>query len=111
MSANGRIRSKWPTRCAVWGGDLVQTPNRWFPIEPHFHFPYFQFLPEAVKVRLLMRFSLGWFDRVHDLDQARAIAREIRLLTRREFARLFPEAKIVPEKYYGLTKSFMAIKN
>ena len=90
---------------------FVQTPNRWFPIEPHFLFPGFQFLPESIKVVLLRRFSLGWFPRIPDLIEARAVAREIRLLTRSEVRKLFPDARIVSEKFCGLTKSFMAIKN
>lgn len=89
---------------------LVQTPNRYFPIEPHFLFPGFQFLPEEVKVRLLLRYKLGWFPKAQDRNQALAFAREIRLLTGRELRRLFPDARIVAEKFYGLTKSFMAIR-
>jgi hypothetical protein len=37
----------------------VQTPNRYFPIEPHFVFPFFQFLPIPVRVWLLQHFKLG----------------------------------------------------
>ena len=38
---------------------FVQTPNRYFPIEPHFLFPGFQFLPVAARAALLRRFDLG----------------------------------------------------
>ena len=88
---------------------FVQTPNRYFPIEPHFLFPAFQFLPEAVQVGLLMRFRLGWFPRAKTRQEALSYAREIRLLTRREVQQLFPEARLIPEKFHGLTKSFMAV--
>lgn len=88
---------------------FVQTPNRYFPIEPHFLFPGFQFLPERTKVFLLKRFQLGWFPKAKTDDEALGYAREIQLLNRREFAALFPEARLIDERVAGLTKSFMAI--
>jgi SAM-dependent methyltransferase len=88
---------------------FVQTPNRYFPIEPHFLFPAFQFLPEPVQVFLLMRFKLGWFPRARTREDAIRYAREIRLLTRREVQQLFPESRLIAEKFHGLTKSFMAV--
>ena len=83
--------------------------TRFFPIEPHFLFPGFQFLPETAKVSLLMRFRLGWFPKAKTREEALRYAREIRLLTRREFQKLFPESRLISEKFYGLTKSFMAV--
>ena len=38
----------------------VQTPNRWFPIEPHYQFPLFQFFPERLQRWLNAHFTLGW---------------------------------------------------
>ena len=38
---------------------FVQTPNHRFPIEPHFLFPGFQFLPLRVRVELLRHVPLG----------------------------------------------------
>ena len=87
---------------------FVQTPNRYFPIEPHFLFPWFQFLPEAVQIYLLGRFRLGSYDIVTDRDYARELVREIRLLSLGEFRRLFPVATIYRERLLGLTKSFVA---
>jgi hypothetical protein len=87
---------------------FVQTPNRYFPIEPHFLFPCFQFLPERLQIFLLGHFRLGTYDIVRDREEARELVREIRLLTLREFRRLFPGAKIHRERLLGLTKSFIA---
>ncbi len=88
---------------------FVQTPNRYFPVEPHFQFPCFQFLPRFAQLTLLKRFALGAYPRAGDDAQAEGWIDEIRLLSRNEFARMFPEARIVSESFWGLTKSFMAI--
>lgn len=87
---------------------FVQTPNLYFPIEPHFVFPFFQFLPQSVKVWLISHFALGWYGKVTDIEKANELASEIRLLSKKEFINLFANAKIVEEKFLGLTKSFIA---
>jgi hypothetical protein len=86
----------------------IQTPNRYFPIEPHFVFPFFQFLPIALRVWLIQHFNLGWHSRIYDRQAALREVTSIRLLTGGEFAQLFPEATIFEEKFYGLVKSFVA---
>lgn len=87
---------------------FIQTPNRYFPIEPHFLFPGFQFLPFAVRVWLISHFNLGWYKRTPDRAAAEGIANEIKLLSKTEFANLFPQATIFEERMMGLTKSFIA---
>ncbi|MBD5657673.1 MAG: methyltransferase type 11, partial [Candidatus Eremiobacteraeota bacterium] len=86
----------------------VQTPNYYFPIEPHFLFPGFQFLPVSTRARLLHSFDLGWSQRESDLESAREVVDSVKLLKRRELADHFPDAKIYDERYLGLTKSFIA---
>ena len=88
----------------------VQTPYRYFPIEPHFLFPFFQFLPVTWRVGLLRHFHLGWIGREPDRRRAESIVRSVRLLSRREFQRLLPEAVISTEKFFGLPKSLLAWK-
>ncbi len=87
---------------------FVQTPNKYFPVEPHFLFPFFQFLPFELRVWLLRNFRLGWFPKTPNKTSARQIVESIRLLDRREFSELFPGAKIYEEKILGMTKSFIA---
>ena len=86
----------------------VQTPNRYFPVEPHFVFPYFQFLPIGLRVWLVQHFSMGWYARLPNRQDAEREVTAIRLLTRNEVVELFPEATIFEEKYCGLVKSFVA---
>jgi ubiquinone/menaquinone biosynthesis C-methylase UbiE len=87
---------------------FVQTPNKFFPIEPHFLFPFFQFFPIMVRVQLLRNFNLGWFQKIPDAVQAKREVENIRLLSKRDFMRLFSDARIYEEKVLGVTKSFVA---
>lgn len=89
---------------------IIQTPNYYFPIEQHFLFPLYQFLPLCVKIFLLQHFNLGWFDRTPDKDKAKKIISSIRLLNRRELRKLFPDSEIIREKFFIFTKSFLIIK-
>jgi len=86
----------------------VQTPNRCFPIEPHFVFPFFQFLPIVLRAWLVQHFNLGWYSRMRDWHEALHAVSSIRLLSRKEVVQLFSDASIFDEKYYGLIKSFVA---
>jgi len=87
----------------------VQTPNFWFPIEPHFLVPGWQWLPEDARVAILCRRGVGWAGRCEDPAFARRIVQEHRLMRRRELERLFPGATIVGERFGGLVKSWVAI--
>jgi hypothetical protein len=87
---------------------FVQTPNRNFPLEPHFLVPGFQFLPRRLQVAMVRRLNLGWYRRRPDPADALALVAEHRLLSERELRALFPGAEILRERVLGLTKSFIA---
>jgi hypothetical protein len=86
---------------------FIQTPNRNFPIEPHFVFPFFQFFPSLVKVFLLKHFNLGNRSKISDKGKAKQVANSIRLLNRNELIDLFGDAIIVEERLWGLKYSFI----
>jgi hypothetical protein len=88
---------------------FVQTPNKRFPLEPHFLFPFFQYLPLRTRAWLVNRFDVGWYRRIPDRARAIEEVESIQLLTRKRFAALFPGARIRDEKFAGMTKSFVAI--
>lgn len=67
-------------------GYFITTPNYWFPFEPHYEMPFFQFLPESFKRRLTRRVRIGWITK----ESYEPIA----LATKRELRRLFPRANI-----------------
>jgi len=88
----------------------VQTPNFWFPYEPHFRFPLFQFLPEQVRGRMLTTFSLGFGGKRSSLDEAMLSVQSASLIDARQMRELFPDAEIHRERIGPLTKSLMAIR-
>jgi hypothetical protein len=88
----------------------VQTPNFWFPIDPHFHVPAWQWLPESARVAMIRRRRVGWRGPCPDLEDARRAVGEIRLLRRTELQALFPDATLRPERFQGLVKSWIALR-
>lgn len=89
---------------------FVQTPNFWFPWEPHFGMPLFHWAPEPTKLWLARTFSLGWNQKAPDIDDGMRQVEYASLLTRGMMEHLFPDATIIPEKFFGLNKSFVATR-
>lgn len=90
---------------------FVQTPNYWFPWEPHFGMPLFQYLPYPVQAALLMRRRCGFFARCSSLSAAMEAVESVHLLDRKMLSCLFPDARIVHERFCGMTKSFTAVRD
>ena len=89
---------------------VIQTPNRFFPLEPHFLVPFFQFFPLWLRAFLHHRLTLGWWRKQSDYFEALAEVESIRLLNRQELAYLFPSSTLITEKLAGLTKSLIVTK-
>jgi len=89
---------------------FVQTPNFWFPIEPHFRAPFIHWLPEPWRAAIVSRRGCGFYPRAASYDEARRILDDARLLDGKAMAALFPDAVIERERVAGLTKSLIAIR-
>ena len=89
---------------------FVQTPNYWFPIEPHCMTPFFHWLPKPARVWLVMNFSLGHWRKATSVDDAVRIVESARLLDRKMFCELFQDAELRTERFFLMPKSFSAIR-
>ena len=87
----------------------VQTPYRYFPLEPHWLFPLMQFLPIATRTRVAQNWPL-----VHTRPASRAAAQNsvqwTELLSVSEMVGYFPGSTIHREHTAGLVKSIVAIR-
>jgi hypothetical protein len=78
----------------------VQTPAKWFPIEPHCGMPFWWFYPVQLRADLIERWRKklpAWTDMVE----------QTRVLTRSDLRRLFPEATVRTERFLGISKSYV----
>jgi hypothetical protein len=83
----------------------VQTPYRYFPLEPHFKFPCFQFLPLAIQVQVAQHWS-GSYLPPHSEPVEYIVDHELLSIT--EMRALFPGCELVRERVAGLVKSITA---
>jgi hypothetical protein len=88
----------------------VQTPYRYFPIEPHWLFPGFQFLPVRARAEVTVRWPFGNYRGVHELEHAVEWTLVTELLSRTEMERYFPRSEIVSESIGPLVKSLIAVR-
>lgn len=88
----------------------VQTPNFWFPIEPHLIAPFIHWLPRPA-LRLMVRwFSVwGWVTKPSQ-EQVDIMIDSIHLLSRKDIVSLFPGCEIVCEKFLFLSKSYIVMR-
>jgi 2-polyprenyl-3-methyl-5-hydroxy-6-metoxy-1,4-benzoquinol methylase len=84
---------------------IVQTPNKYFFIEPHYLLPFLQFIPNKLKFLVLTKTKLSRLKK-WDKKFASQYIEEIRLLNLKEMKELFPSSKIYFEKFLGMNKSF-----
>jgi hypothetical protein len=91
---------------SIW----VQTPARWFPIEPHLAGLFIHYLPKRLQRKLAKRLTLwGWIATDYDRD-IDIFLKEVRLLTYKEMKELFPDCEIMKERWLLLTKAYIAVR-
>ena len=89
----------------------VQTPAYECPLEPHYLAPFVHYLPKTAQ-RLVLRWLTpwGWIARPTRAQVDEAVE-SIRLLTKREFASLFPDCQILTERtLFVIPKSYIAVR-
>ena len=92
----------------------VQTPNRWFPVEQHLLTPLVHWLPRSWQRAIVPRFTV-WNVLVKPSPDRHAFyvahyLEDVRLLSAAEFGALFPDGRIIRERFCGWTKSLVAFR-
>jgi hypothetical protein len=87
----------------------VQTPYRYFPVEPHWVFPAMQFLPLNARSWLAPRWPLGHTHGWPEAD-ARDEVMFTELLSLTDMRTYFPDARIEWERMAGVPKSMTAFR-
>jgi hypothetical protein len=105
-----RVRSEFAEVVRASGDAYwVQTPYRYFPIEPHWVFPGFQFLPVAVRARIAPRWPMG-----HTHGWSTTAAREevmsTELASATELRSYFPDGTLRWERVGGVPKSMTIVR-
>jgi hypothetical protein len=89
----------------------VQTPDLRFPIEPHYLTPFIHWIPLAQRRRFLRNATIwGLITRPSD-SQVDERLDEIRLIRPSEFQSFFPDSRIIVERFCGLPKALVAVRN
>lgn len=89
----------------------IQTPNYWFPVEPHCMTPFFHWLPTPIRVSLVMKFNLGHWKKQDTVDGAVETVESARLVDKKMFRELYSDADIITERLFLFAKSFTGIRN
>lgn len=87
----------------------VQTPARWFPIESHLLTPFIHYLPKKAQRKLIRYFTVWGLFAQPSPEICDFFIRTTRLLDFNDLKTLFPDARILRERFVGMTKSFIAV--
>lgn len=90
---------------------LIQTPNFWFPIEPHARAPFLHWLPRPIAYRMHLAMDLGFYPKARSQDEAMTWAEDAAMLDKRQMQSLFPDGEILTERFMLLGKSLIALRH
>jgi hypothetical protein len=90
---------------------VVQTPNVFFPVEPHARAPFLHWLPDPLRYRIHLASRTGFYPKATTIDEAMSSLEDARMLDIQQMRYLFPDALIEKEKLALLTKSFTAVRH
>ncbi|MBA4797085.1 MAG: methyltransferase domain-containing protein [Rhizobiales bacterium] len=82
----------------------VQKPCEYFPIEAHNGLPFWWFYPERLRRAFIARWKKKlpeWTEMIEGTD----------IVSREELQHLFPDGKIIVERFMGLRKSYIVFRN
>lgn len=94
--------------CRVGKTVFLQTPCASFPIEPHFVFPFFHWLPKHISYKLV-KFTPWYILSRPNESTVQSYFFGTNLLTMEEIQTLFADWKISYETFLGLKKSWLLI--
>ncbi len=86
----------------------VETPNRWFPVDPHLLTPMIHFLPRDWQRKLVRNFTVWGLITRPSPNQVDSFIDTTRLLDATEMQQLFPRCHLDRERFARLTKSLIA---
>jgi hypothetical protein len=87
----------------------VQTPDPRFFIEPHYASPFIHWLPAKLRRRVARHGTLWGLMQHPTQEEIDERINEIRLIPQREFKQMFPRARILHERWFGMPKSLIAV--
>ena len=87
----------------------VQTPYRWFPVEPHLLTPFIHWFPHKYQRRMLP-YTVWALIAKPSAEYCDGFWREVRLLTIPSLKKLFPDCQIIYERFGFLIKSLIAVR-
>ena len=90
-------------------GYYMQTPNFWFPVDPHYAVPFFHWLPDCTRAHLFTVVNVG-YARKCEFNDALEWVDGTKIISSGTVRKLFPDAAIRKERILGLAKSTMAIR-
>ncbi|MEA2441398.1 MAG: hypothetical protein QOH76_2822 [Thermoleophilaceae bacterium] len=89
----------------------IQTPNRYFPLEPHWVCPGIHYLPPRARAAVTQVWPIGnYTHRRESLRQRMGDVLAVELLTASEMQYYFEASRIVRERVAGLAKSLIAVR-
>lgn len=110
----GEQMAQFASECNRVGKQLyIQTPNRWFPLEAHFGAAFIHWLPKPWYTRLSflsIRHLFTYRNPAEKFYFKRALE-TTDLLSKQQLRSLFPDKRIVAERFMGLAKSFIVMSS